>query len=422
VGFTRYDISTTANHGLTLLPIALGENTLYLFSGGYLWKVDLENKTLTEDKTFRDAYSSGCDAFVWRVNKKRNGNLKCSTFVVDYAQSAGSRTLKMRDFELDPTDFTVTLDSEVTLSGDAIFAVFGKQSFPLIHKANTILVTNHGPSTNATGVAVVDLMQKSYDYHVITTSYADYGCYYIGFYNDRTTGNVYLLFKVYYWIVGSYAIVSIVDPKTMTSVEDSQAIDTGCGDYAFPKTYVGTDGKVRTLIYGISGDQATYTTKFNSVYVDNGSLEVEFTRTIDSTYRDYTSGASEPYILGTTTDGYLAVLLKGKYGVSNITTGMQLIKTDSTFAAASTTKVTSSTVTLSSGDTVYNCEGKWTFLSEDDWCYYHLGGIQNGVLHLYKLDLSGTGITIDEDDPYCFLTVPTTGLTPTTLTLTVTKV
>ena len=98
--------------------------------------------------------------------------------------------------------------------------------------------------------------------------------------------------------------------------------------------------------------------------------------------------------------------------------------TDDTFGTP--TKVTSATYSLSDTDYVTGDERRCIFLWEDDWCYYAansiVGGSPNDTWKWGKLDLSGTGITITQDDPYGPVIVPKSGLLPTTLTLTVTKV
>jgi len=245
---------------------------------------------------------------------------------------------------------------------------------------------------------------------------------------DRTTNTLDWLSKVYYWMTGSYAIVEILDFKELTHVTYTQDYDSGCGDVCALHYYRDSTDKVRYYHVGNSG-ATTYTSHFGIFYVDNGSIVVEAERTIDSTYKDYGGGNTTPIPLGITSDNKIAWLLIGGNWANNVSgtavnEGFQLVTTDDTFGTP--TKVTSATYDIADSDYRTGDERRCIFLWENDWCYYAansiVGSSPNDNWKWGKLDLAGTGITITQDDPYGTIIVPKSGLLPTTLTLTVTKV
>lgn len=434
----------TEHAGRTKIPIAVGENCIYFLkymgagtNGGNprVIKVDLKNQTTSVSNNFATefGYSSGVNIFPFAVGRNRNGDLYMDCLLFDFAEAEGSRNLYLRRFTVDPADLTLGAGTQRTLTGAADLGSIW-DFYRFVRFGETLIVTPLIKELGSDEDYVLKVDLHGMRYHTIevdtTTNTWNYKRRWLcSIMVDRTTNTLYWLSKAYYWSPGSSAIVEILDFKNLTYVAHTTGYDSGCGDATALRLYRDSTDKVRYYHVGNSGAAATYTSHFGTFYVDNGSIYVEVERTIDGTYKDYSGGNTTPIPLGITSDNKIAWLLIGGNWCDNdsgtaFSEGFQLVTTDDTFG--SPTKIVSATYDIADSDYRTGDERRCVFLWEDDWCYYAPNTIvsssPNDNWKWGKLDLSGTGITITQDDPYGTIIVPKSGLVPTTLTLTVTKV
>jgi len=354
--------------------------------------------------------------------------------LIDWSETAGSRNLYLRRFTVDPADLSLDAGTQRTLSGSADLAFFvGNFRFARFGETLITTVSKNSTTVDADFAIKIDLHGMRYHTVEIDTTGNDWNDkqrWLCSIFLDRTTNTPYWFSAVYHWITGSYGVMEILDFKDLTYVTHTTGYDVGCGNGCAVHLYRDSNDKVRYYHVGNTGAAETYTSHFGIFYVNNGSIVVEAERTIDSTYKDYSGGNTTPISLGITSDNKIAWLLIGgchsdnTSPTSNYSEGFQLITTDDTFGSPS--KICSASYTITTSDYKTGDERRCVFLWEDDWCYYApntiLSGSPNDTWKWGKLDLSGTGITITQDDPYGTIIVPKSGLIPTTLTLTVTKV
>jgi len=429
----------TDTGGAHKIPIAVGENYVFLLKQEpqpRVVRIDLQNQTTTLSNSFATefGYSSGAIIFPYDTGKKRNGDIFIDCFVHDLSEAAGSRNLYIRRFTIDPTDLTLGAGTQRTLTGSADleqltgwwrFARFGETIITTVRKTDN--------QTNANYAIKIDLHAQRYSTVKMEAGdpYDDAQRFLCSLLTDRTTDTLYYLVYLYKtWIPGSGVRMGIYNVDTLDVVATTFDYESGCGGICALHYYRDTTGKVRYYHIGNSGAES-YTTHFGTFYADDGSLIVESERVIDDSYKDYSSGNSTPIALGTTTDNKIAWLLIGGGTGNNTapstshTQGFQLIKTDDTFG--NPTKVTlAATYNVTTSDLRIGHTRSTVFLWESDWCYYApntiLASSPNDVWKIGKLDLSDTGVTLTEDNPYNLMIVPTSGIVPTTLTLTITKV
>jgi len=405
--------------------LAVGENAVFFMNvRGTLMKYDIENNTVAYSLTLFNIATEGAFAVPFTVRNK-GGNLQVQAWVLDRDEAAGSRNLYLKTLTIDPSDMSTTIDDSITFSGSADLVRIGEFNNPRLLYGGVVLLgggKEPGTTTEDYRILRINLNNKSYDGVQPDTGHNYYGAPQ-DFMIDQTTKNLYILTVLHEWYPGTGNTIILCDPKTLTSVSTVTNIDTGAGSYYWPVYYVDTTGKVRRIYAGTSG-AATYTTKWNSIYVNNDTIVAEFTRTADSSYRDGTAGNVEFHCIGTTTDGKIALLLHNRLLISASSPGQDFTE-GTTFTTTaddltSPTKVSSQTYSVTTADTVTSLTQQFVYLSEDDWCYYLPNEMVNTTWYWGKLDLSGTGVTIDVEDPYNVILVPKTGLIPTTLTLQVT--
>jgi len=408
--------------------LAVGENSLWVlgYQTGGLYVFDFKEKTITESSGIRNLYTNGARFVPITVQRKRNGNLLLECLITHNDESIGSKNLYFRRFTIDTTDLTVSADSEITLTGSADLGNPSDYQIPR-KDGPTVLISEYTDSLPSpeSRILIVDLNDKTYTKRTIETSY-NKTPYLQTMLRDKTTDYLYYAVPLHYWIVGSYNVICLVDPKTMSAVATNTSIDTGNGSAGVPSFYRDTNGVVRYLYYGTSG-ALSYPTKVNSLYVDNGDFVCEFTRTLDSSYQSASSGCVEPWCLGTTTDGKLLWLFharswaKNTQPSSSFTAGFTLTKTANDMSTPSIEE--SQTYSITTSDYVAGHNNFGPLLLEDDWCYRLIGlSVNDGSEKQYVGKIDVTTVTIDDENPYNNFIVPTSGLIPTTLTLTVTKV
>jgi len=439
MGITVLDIPVaqsirTENVSRNRFPIAVGDDCIYILK--YLYnprviKIDLSSQTTTVSNNFATefGYTNGVLIYPFDIGRNRNGDLYLDCLVIDAGETDGARNLYLRRFTVDPTDLTLGAGTQRTLTGSADlgslldwwrFARFGE----------TIICTCRRASGDDDHALKVDLHGQRYHRIEIDTTGSDWNAkhrWLCSIMVDRTTNTLYWLTKVYYWLTGSYAVMEIIDFANLTTVATYTGYDSGCGDGTALRFYRDSTGKVRYYHVGNTG-AVTYTSHFGIFYVDNGSIVEEAERTINDTYKDYTGGNTSPIPVGITSTGLIAWLLIGGCWTDNgsppsdYSEGFQLITTDDTFG--SPTKVTSATYNITTADTISGDERRCLFLRENDWCYYApntiIASSPNDTWKWGKLDITDTGVTLTQDDPYGVIIVPKTGLIPTTLTLQIT--
>ena len=414
-------------------PIAVGDDCIYLLKhikNPRIIKVDLANQTTLVSNMIGSALGYAGEVAVWpfRNGRKRNGDLFMDCLVMDYSETAGSRNLYLRRIYVDPTDLTISADTQRTLTGSADLTA-GTVGLRILKYGETLIWTVF-KETKEDYAIKIDLHGMRYQTVEIDTSTNDWSDNWRHFCDllvDRTTNKLYILSAVYYWLPGSYKVMEIVDPCTLTQVAYTTDYDSGCGDVCVRRYYRDSVGKVRYYHVGNSG-AVTYTSHFGTFYADNDALVVETEVTIDDTYKDYSCGNTAPIPLGITSDNKIAWLLIGGSAARNdqpssgYTSGFQLITTNDTFG--SPTKITSATYSVTTSDYRAGDKRPYIYLREADWCYYApdeiLASSPQDKWKWGKLDLADTGITITQDDPYEVIIVPKTGLIPTTLTLQIT--
>jgi len=430
----------TENTGRYKLPIAVGENCIYFlkyYDNPRVIKVDLSNQTTSVSNNLASefGYSGGLRVYPFATGRNRNSDLYIDCLLIDLSETDGSRNLYLRRFTVDPADLTLSASTQRTLSGSADFTSlkdvwrFDRDGEVLIAMANKYAATNK--KDWAIKVDLHGMRYETVEIDTTSNSWNDNPRFLLTKTMDRTTNTMYYLTYVYgTWTVGDAARLELIDVKTLETVTTLYEYDPGCGGACAFHLYRDSNDKVRYYHVGNSGAAESYTSHFGIFYANNDSIVVEAERTIDSSYKDYSGGNTTPIPLGITSDNKVAWLLIGgnwsgnTQPSSNYSEGFQLTTTDDTFGTP--TKVASATYNVTTSDYRAGDERRCIFLWEDDWCYYApntiLSGSPNDTWKWGKLDLSGTGITITQDDPYGTIIVPKSGLIPTTLTLTVTKV
>jgi len=427
----------TETVGRNKIPIAVGENCIYFLKYVHnprVIKVDLKNQTTSISNNFvtEFGYSDRIMVYPFAIGRKRNGDLCMDCLVIDFSETEGSRNLYLRRFIVDPTDLTLSARTQRTLSGSADLSELGDWWRFASFGHETLITEAVKTSTDKNYAIKVDL--HGMRYHVVNMGDSDINTkqrWFCAWMLDRTTNTPYYFVYLYgTWVPGSHGTVGIYDVKTLQKVATSNDYDPGCGGGCAPNFYRDSNDKVRYYHVGNSGASESYTSHFGAFYVDNGSIVVEAEHAIDSTYKDYSGGNTTPIPLGITSDNKIAWMLicscwkNNSQPSVNYSEGFQLITTNDTFG--SPTKVASATYNITTSDYIVGDERRCVFLWEDDWCYYApstiIAGSPNDTWKWGKLDLSGTGITMSQDDPYGTIIVPKSGLLPTTLTLTVTKV
>ena len=396
--------------------VAAGENCVYTIqiTENKLMKLNLKTAEVSELTLNTNAYRT-----VALESQVKNGYLYLRTLYTKTAESEGSRYLYLQRHKIDLTDFTLSSSStEKQITGISTIDKSMGWTYRLIPYGNTLFLGHYDKNN----LIRLDLNQLKAEFTSSLASghnFATPKCWM----SDRTTGKLYLFYTVHYWVPGDYSLCGFYDPIN-DSFTECTSYDGGCGAMAAPKFYLDSDDKFHFIFYGAScGYTAdSYCSKWSLLYIDNGALQNEIT-TI-SAYPDYTSGTGgqiPPFPLGLTPDNTLALVTISKMNGEH-TGACDLLET--TDMLGSPTKI--SHITFSADSTTKHIgRPPYAFLLEDDWKFRfpisftsYDDATNRGTLHIGVVDVS----TDIEINPYSVLIVPETGVTPTTLTLTVTKV
>jgi len=320
-------------------------------------------------------------------------------------------------FRIDVSDMTSTVEKEIQFATDFVQGN--------VVQAGDVVYTRLGDTNQ---LNILNLRSLSNE----TVSMGVSGSYYIlpiTWLCDVTTNKPYVFWQQHYWAAGSYTSCGFFDPVNKTGT-GSTDFDANSGALGYPSHYLGTDGKLRYIYFGCSGGYTinSYYAKWYLLYMDNGSLVSE--ATIDG--RNFTSGnhcAIQPLVLGITPDNTLAVVTvdcsDGAKPTYDYTLAVDLVEATNTLGTP--TKVSHATVSYTANEyhgTLDSIKKLWVL--EDDWTvrvplviYPYDTSTSKGKVNIAKITLN---TDLDFFNPYQVVSVPETGLIPTTLTLTITKV
>lgn len=377
-----------------------GSSLVFLTARGRLVKIDLRNKTMKVNNTFMQLYEpDGCKVYPLNITMRR-GQIAVDVPLVKRGETSGSRKIYYRRLFCDPDLETVEVTDEETLTGITDFTELPGISL-CYYMGYCCYAVPYG--YNKQGIAILDFNTKT-SHKVDTDSQYDRQRMFLALMRDRTTNKMWIVTAVYYWIVGSYNTLALTNPQTLVAEAWNTSVDPGCGSFGQPHFYLDLDGKVRCLYFGESGDGNQYMSKWNSIYVDNGDIAVEFTR--DATDYGVGMGSRTPCVIGS--DGNkLYMFVHGTNAVQGTISGEEgfaITAVDSLLANPA--------IQISKTVSLTNIEYKRavvrpqpdTFLLEDNWNFYKLGfqDITNSKFYIaeYVPD-----VDIDPD-PYDVLMVP----------------
>lgn len=417
------DIVITDATIATKILLAIGENKLITITPTYaiIEKVNLKTGDISYSKDLQTLLPNSVDIEnnfqVVQQRRAKGGNIAFTLLYVKDTESEGSRHLFMRDFVIDPSDLSVvSYGDEVQLNGDLLDKTPWGGPQPFYISRHT-LFCGHWRKNN---LLLIDLNAK---YVKITPNYTPSGNYASvphAILRDRTTNNLVLFMGTHYWITGSYGYLSLINPRDLTQIEANTSFDPGSGAFLQHMYYRDSTGKVRLLVFGCSGGYpyTTYTSKWNSIYVDNDTIVGEFVVTANGNYGTFEAGNRFPHVLGVRSDGRLQLIVYGKSwgGVSSF--GVSCLDVNDTLGDPA--NLVENSVSIDTSELSAHMRDRiFVFLLEDDWNYYVWGGTQT-------IDGSPTNVVfrvsgvpdLPDPDPYGYILVPKTGLIPTNLALT----
>jgi len=400
------------------MPIAVGENAIYLYSeGNYLIKVDVAKKTVTYSASLKNALTNTYIGPIYNPNIDKNGYIRAILFYTKTTESSGSRYLYEREIIIDPSTLNVQLGTERQYANNVLNNGIPSWATPVRLSKNLLLYTHD----NSEKVVVVDLYAKRV---FLTASWGNSGYFTspITFLVDRTTNNTVIFGGQHYWLPGSYGYISLANPRDFTQITGVTNYDSGSGMFGWQEYYMDSQGIVRFVTYGATSGYTTSSalSRWHAFYLNNGSLTAEFIVSPGSSYATSDPANRHPYVLGIrTSDNRILLATYAEPITSCSTWGVGVVDTNDQLQNPA--NLVEAKVPISTSEQAGHLNGPNTvLLDENTYDIYVYGGVitYNNQPTMFLFDIGQ--LPDMHYDPFNVLPIPTSGLIPTTLTLNVT--
>jgi hypothetical protein len=278
--------------------IAAGESRVYgLYqSDGTLRSCNLEDGTTRKVVLDSDIAYHVC----YNAAQNKSGYLDVDTLFTKSSEAQGSRVLYLGHYKVHTDTLTVVSSSTTALTGDNLDE--GPEFHPVTLENNVLVLSHHDKSN----LILVDLNHGTYKLSANSpTTHAYIHPQTIMW--DRTNDYPYLFCQQHYWIVHSFTHCLLYDLQNNAWVEND-TYDCNSGAVSVPLWYKGTDGKVRFIYTGNSGEyelDGTDYSKYNLVYADNDDVADEASGMGGAGYSSGGSSNVLLHVLGITADSTL---------------------------------------------------------------------------------------------------------------------